>query len=509
MPAITLLWTMLTSLSTTLSTLRSSLPSIASWGQYGHKNASTADKRSKMIALLLIITPQLIALMIFWPGVLHYDHARIIASTMSTEPSEWHSLLWGYLASSIIMTTGTMGAYGIIQVLIQVIIECYSVFSLRKIDILSNRGMVIMAAVYGLTPTYLMYGLLWGTDTLFAVLMALVTTLMMEYERDHAIIDDKRWMLLMIIALFFMMQFRKNAVLIPVIIAIIIVLTSRRVKRTLVLVVMPLLLTGMLSALFSYADAQASPVYEALGAPSQQVGAVAASDGNVSEWALEEFEKTRPWDEWASDNEKEGIADAWGFLRAWADTGVRNPGIYVRAWADLMFPYWQFSVSQKYDLHVNDITDNFKNVGEEPLCLQDNYACYGGDGPRRLITIAAHNERTEWLSRCYESVVYSRIPILADSFLLVFFNTALSLWTLVITCILSARRRSFARWLIIASPCVYIMASLLLFSPIASFRYALEMYWSLPLLVAWSYTNRRLYDKRHDAAGMVESITES
>ena len=484
-----------------------------------NKNDSTddtADKRSRMIALLLIVFPQLIALMIFWPGVLHYDHARIIASTMSAEPSEWHSLLWGYLAGSIIMTTGTMGAYGIIQVLIQVIIECYSVFSLRKIGILSNRGMVIMAAVYGLTPTYLMYGLLWGTDTLFAVLMALVTTLMMEYERDHAIIDDKRWMILMIIALFFMMQFRKNAVLIPVIIAIIIVLTSRRVKRTLVLVVMPLLLTGMLSALFSYADAQASPVYEALGAPSQQVGAVAASDGNVSEWALEEFEKTRPWDEWASgyqptlaDNEKEGIADAWGFLRAWADTGVRNPGIYVRAWADLMFPYWQFSVSQKYDLHVNDITDNFKNVGEEPLCLQDNYACYGGDGPRRLITIAAHNKRTEWLSRCYESVVYSRIPILADSFLLVFFNTALSLWTLVITCILSARRRSFARWLIIASPCVYIMASLLLFSPIASFRYALEMYWSLPLLVAWSYTNRRLYDKRHDAAGMVESITES
>jgi hypothetical protein len=452
--------------------------------------------RDHKIVLILAI-PQIVCLIIFWPGQIQYDHLVEIVSVNSSYISEWHSVIWGWVASAIMMHTGTMGIYGSLQVLIQILIEWTALDVLRKTGIVNDRWITVLAIVYGLSPCYLMYGLLWGTDTVFALLMLLVTTLMIQYAHDHAVMTSRSWMITMITSLFFISQFRKNAILIPVIIGASLLFTSGRKIRPIIVLAVPLLMTGLVALSFSMIGTHPSPVQELLSVPSQQVGLVAKSNGSVSDAARKEFEKVRPWSKWASeykptdaDFEKEGITDAGGFMKAWMETGARNPGLYVQAWYDLMYPYWKITVDYSNEVHVDDVPADFMNMDKyrDHICLQDNYSCYSGAAVSQMSSMASHNERTEWLSNVYGWVINSKLPIIPDLFIILFFDAALPLISLLSSFCIAGRKR---RWLLIFTPAVFIMLTLLAFSPIAMHRYAIELYWIIPVLFAWSISDRK------------------
>jgi hypothetical protein len=449
--------------------------------------------------LLIVGLPQLVCLAIFWPGFIQYDHLIEIASAGSSSPVEWHSLLWAYLSRGIMFSTGTIGVYGLLQIAAQILMVMYSILTLRRLEIINNRASIILALIYGLSPCFIMYGLMWQTDTLFALLMMMLSILMIEYAKDHSLLSSRKWIFMIIITTFFLIQFRKNAILIPIIIGIILIVTSKKIIRSSIIAIIPLLISSLISLFFSMLGVIPSPVQELLSVPAQQVGLVAHENGPISENDKREFEKVRSLEKWKTeyletdaDPLKKGITDSTGFMKAWWNTGLKNPGLYVKAWWNLMYPYWQVTVSHKNEIRINDINDDFNEFQEtsgrsKTACLQDGYACYSGTDVEKIIALGSQNNRTEWLSGFYDWAVYDHIPIISDLFTLVFFNNALPLRTLIICFILSKRRKD---WIVIFLPAVYIMISLLAFSPISTYRYSLELYWVIPIIIAWTLHSR-------------------
>lgn len=462
--------------------------------------------KADVISLGMLSIPQLICLAVFWPGELQWDHIVTIAGLSSGAPDQWHSIIWGYIAEPIIMNFG-YGWYGLMQIIIQVALEYWCLTALRRNGLYDDKMEIVLSLVYGLSPCFLMYGLLWGTDTLFAVLMMALATMMVLTVRTYgSYLDDGGSRLALIFILIMMTQFRKNAVLVPLILYPIIMIRYKNVRMRILRDLIAVIGVDLLLSLgLSLAGVTASPPQEMLSIPAQQVGLAAREHGDVAPWAREEFEKFRPWSKWASqyqppdaDNLKNGLNhDLTGFARAWLDTGMRNPGIYVRAWMLVEYPYWQVTTDVIHDLQVDHISQDFNDYTtwivdgrEEPqegvICNVDRSKCYTDP----MITsrlILHHTSRQVWLNQIYSVIENAHIPVLTDLFTLVFFDSALPLWSTILSLIIALRRRRCADWLVVWTAPALIVLTLLVFSPIALFRYALQVIWSLPVLWTWTW----------------------
>ena len=461
--------------------------------------------------LLILAIPQTMMLIVFRPGFLMFDYMITVLNVHRGTPNQWHSVIWGFIAEPIIYGPGGLFAYGVLQTTLQIIIVWAALLRLRKINIVGDRGAIILSLIYGLCPTYLMYGVLWGADIIFAVLMMLLTVMLMEMVHDRTIITDKRWVTGLMLTMLMLTQLRKNALFIVPIVGIILWFYCRGMDRRRfawsVLATM-LVVIGLMSA-FTAMGVTPSPVQEAVAIPVQQVGAVAHYDGSVTDDSMAVFERVRPWDEWAglydqsnADPERMGITDDnfnWEFIRAWIETGFKNPGIYLRSYNNLEYPYWRLSVNYLDSTGLDMVDDDYDDFLRNEYCTKDPI-------PQCEMLqddiIPPHSSAQEWLARLYGNIVYNNVPIVSDLFSLVFFNAALPLWTALVTLIMVKRKRE---WLVIMSPFAYIVLSLLAFSSIAEPRYAMELYWAIPVVWSWILADKRGWPNRFSPATIAET----
>ncbi|KFI71941.1 uhpb [Bifidobacterium minimum] len=77
------------------------------------------------------------------------------------------------------------------------------------------------------------------------------------------------------------------------------------------------------------------------------------------------------------------------------------------------------------------------------------------------------------------------MPIVTDLYNLVFFNRAFPLIFLLVSLGIAITRKFARSFMLITLPLIAVMASLLLFSPVSSFRYAIQIYYSIPLIIIW------------------------
>jgi hypothetical protein len=446
--------------------------------------------------------PQLICLLIFWPGVLQFDHTVSMLGIEYGQPNAWHSVLWGYMAAPFVYDAPSYGVYGLIQVSIQVAIVCYSLKAMMNMGIVHRRGQYVLAFIYGLSPCYLMYGLLWGTDTLFGLMMLLLTTQLMMIHHDDNIITKRSWIFIMIVNLFLLEEFRKNAILLIFIVGITLLIHYKRrhLIRTMAILLIPLMMSIGLSAIFTTIGVIPSPTQEALSVPAQQIARVSSTGGTVSPWAKHVFEKTRSWESWGkeylptfADPEKKNLHVDADFYKAWLDTGLKNPMVYFQAWRDLMFPYWQMGTDRLHTVRVDDVIQDFNQYRLfKDVCIPTGTICYNDNSINQRLT-SRHSPALVLLQNSYGYIVYGHVPVVSEAYMLIFFNNALPLWVLIISFIMVRRKRS---WFMIGLPLLYIMLSLLAFSPVALFRYAIQLYWSLPVFIAWAMHERRTSNGR-------------
>ena len=448
-----------------------------------------------ILALAVLIVPNIVSFVLLFPGYFQADHQTTIATIAMHRPSQWHSLTWGYLAYPFIYLSPHYSLYGLLQLLSFVACAWFGVFRIKRLGII--RRMTPLCTFYGLFPTYLLYNQLWGTDSCLAYILVLLTSLLIELtvRREEAIRDTAFDVRLMLVILFTTLL-RKNAILISASLCVLLPLTFKENRlRAFSLGALPIVAAMLVNNLFfplvlgavPAASAGYSSTQELLSVPATQIARVYANEGEVPEEANAVLTKERSAQEWAdayipyiADAAKRGLTLTPEFLGAWARVGMANPRIYLDAYVELMRPYWTFGKARGYRYGIGLSTDF--GVWEDFTLrysdsLREGYLSQFGQKRSKLYLWPQRSEK--WVDK--------RLPRpLQWVFYDVLFNRGLPLWILILGGIVSARKRDY---LIVAAPAICVMLSLLVFSPVAAFRYLLCCYYVLPLilLALWSW----------------------
>ena len=448
-----------------------------------------------VLRFLLLTIPNLMVLALVYPGFLQADHQNTIAFMATGKFDEWHSLLWGFFAYPFLYLSGSIAVYGIVQIAIFSLSMLYSVHALQSMNIVSNRFAWGLIFFFAISPTFLMYNELYSSDVIFSALLAPLTVALIKVLVSNGKALSKISFSIPLTILFYIIfELRKNAVLIIIAGFIFMFFLFKKYRKQSFLMFVGCIALILCTSLFNSVilHSEKSPSQEMLAVPVQQIGRAVADGGEIPEDAVKTLEKIRPLREWGEDYhfdnsdylkfnnkypDKEKVTLSSEFISAWIKIGIKNPTSYIRAYIDFMHPYWQLGA----DRSTTYISTDFLN--------HDNYTIDSCHGSCRAQYIEQFDRKnTRWqnrLSRADQTIDNLHIPLLTDAVDFIFFNRALPLWIFIFGLIVAIRKKTLKYYFLVSSPLWCILLSLFFFSPVACFRYALQMYYLLPLLVAW------------------------
>lgn len=441
--------------------------------------------KMKVLVTLIILVPHMTVYILSYPGFLQADHQSLIANIAVGEPSQWHSLLWGYLAFPFLYLSPSYGLYGLVQTFVLVVCAVYSLYKLSKLNLLGKRGILLVATIFGISPTLLLYNTLYASDIIFAyMLMPLCISFMEIALSNGKIFNNKFFCIRFCVLLFVIYELRKNAIIILVFsffLLFIIFIDNRKRVLSLFLV----LCVGVVGAnsFWTYGlNATPSPSQEMLSVPSVQIGYVFAHNGEIPSDAKAYLLSIRSEQEWkdryssfSADGEKDGLEFTFDFVKAWFEIGIRNPLAYVRAYIDLMHPYWEIT-SSSAGLNIGVDFYNHEKFTSSICDVNDCKSDYVNQISREWSPVML------WISGVQGIILNTHWIGISDLLRLVFFNRALPFWIFVCGLLISLKKNKLKEYLVISLPLWSVLVSLLFFSPIASFRYIFQVFCILPIV---------------------------
>ena len=440
-------------------------------------------KRQTLASLIVLAVPNLVTWALLLPGYFQADHQARIAQFLSGEPSLWHSMVWTVASFPFLCLGPSYALYGLFQIALFVASVYFSVRRLVRLGIL--KGMVALSALFGFFPSFLLFNQLYSSDMCFASLMILLTSMCIEIsESKGECLRDNRFCLRVAVVCFLVLSLRKNALLVGIGLCVIPVVFRPVWRRAIVTFLGALIVAvGLDASLPILVGAKPSPSQEMLSVPSLQIAATYAAGGDIPESADRFFTSIRSAEEWSAayvpgtaDYAKRDVKLSTEFVVHWIETGIRNPGTFVSSYVQLEYPFWSLvDTSENYlstDFGCHDeFTHAFIAAGHDSYESQ-----FGGLDEKSVLW-----KKPMSLQGMVDSF---RIPVLGDVFYILLFNRGLPFWVVLAGAVTSARgkRRNF---LIASLPVACVILSLLMFAPMPLIRYAMQAYYSLPLLVAY------------------------
>lgn len=476
-------------------------------------------------SVLVLLIPNLAAYVVFFPGYFQADYQLNILYIAKDEPSQWHSLLWGYLAYPFIYMMPSYAVYGLVQIGLFVVSVIFSVWRLRVAGIL--RSGLWLVALFALFPTFVLYNLLYSGDVCFAyALMALTSMLAETVARKGDNFSSRRYAVAFVALVVLMCGLRKNAILVAALLLVCLPLAFKPMRRKMLAVgSAAFVLSIVINPLLQIAtDAEASPSQELLSVPATQIARVYATGGYVPESVNQELSSVRSPEQWAecyqsfsADKAKMNVELTPGFIKSWIELGICNPGTYFRAYVLLEYPFWTFGATTWGDdpIAANGAAIDFGN--------NDNFTLDNREGldGRYLAQFGGEREGIwQMPARLYGEINGSHLPFLVEFCNYVMFNRGLPFWVCLAGLAISIRFRFPGRGFVVFSPVIAVLLSFLCFAPVALMRYAASMYYALPILVlflVWGARNlgigrdagRREERKQRGGAGAMTGLSQS
>lgn len=468
-----------------------------------------------LLACLLLVLPNILAWAYLYPGYLQPDHMLRVSEFVAGVPSSQHSLLWTLLATPFLYWSSNYALYGLVQIAVFVLCTYRTIAILQELRLVKTKW--ALALLYGLFPTFLWYNELYCSDIVFSYVVMLLTAYVARFvlRKEDAGASVRQYVVLTIL-LVVAALLRKNAILIPVGLAIAALFALRGSRKPFVLsCAISILLSLAIAALLAFAThATEDPKAESFAVPSFQIASVFYHDGSMSEEALQAFEAVRSPEEWAAqyalgvedispsaDYAKAGVTLTPELIGAWLETGMRNPGLYFDAWTELESPFWdarKVAWVTFIDFYANiSYSEDYPFIAQSRILLGDS-----AQGETFLTMLCSEkNEHWDVLQFVYVHSINDSIPPLRYLFILLLFNRALPLYVMLLCVFVSLLKRNSAP-AFLAVPVICIWLSLVFFAPVALMRYAMEMYYALPVLlvVCVRCKNRRKL-AREDAEG--------
>lgn len=449
------------------------------------------NRKDLVAALLLLIVPNILAWIIFYPGYFQADHQAEIAKLLIGKPSQWHSVIWQCFALPFVYFSPSIAVYGLVQVAVFVLLAIYSLRKLQRARLIGCYWK--LSLLYGIFPTFLLYNQLYASDMLFSYLLMAFTAWMIEYAVASKKGEKLRLCCIIqyCLLLLALVLLRKNAVIIPITLVIVFIASKRQIILSVAAVFVAALALISSFCIGLFLEAEPSPSQEFLSVPSTQIAYVFANDGYIPEECLEYFTSIRTDDEWAqsyqsfsADNSKWGLELSSEFIANWIALGLNNPGMYLMAYIDLEYPFWQITCGENNWMGID-----FANYGDITLSIAESTENNINQNYLDQFE-GARSEAWSIPGRLQEYMNGLHIPIVTDFFNLILFNRALPFWV-ILCCLVYLRVQSqFKRKAIAFVPVAVILLSFLLFAPVALMRYSIQLYYSLPLLI-WLTVNCR------------------
>lgn len=448
-----------------------------------------SSRAEVLISLALLAVPNIIAWVVLYPGFFQADHQYSMGLFIRGELDQGHSLVWCALAYPFIYLSPSYALYGLVQIAGFVTAVFFAIRKVKRVKVI--KSMVPLSALFGLFPTFLAYNELYSSDICLAYALLYITALAIELVQTKGeAIRSLSFKLQLAGILALAICLRKNAPIVGVLLLLMIpFMGALQRRRECVSTIACGLALGLLIDLFIFPTvlhAKPSRSQEVLSVPATQIARVFAYEGDVPDEASSLL-SIRSAEEWAeayepfiADFAKDGLNLSADFIKDWAIVGVHNPKAYLYAYLELEYPFWTFG----YVPHAQTEVD----FGEHDIFTE-----HSTKGEARPEYLAQFNgtEGKSWLWRelgnLPDVTMGLHIPLVTEICSALLFNRGLPLWTVAMGICLSKKghRKEF---LFVACPVLAIMLGFLMFAPVASMRYAMEAYYTLPLL--WIYFAR-------------------
>ena len=449
-----------------------------------------------LAVFLCILMPSLCMWIYLFPGFLQPDHATTIALLATGKLDAWHSVFWALLAKPLLYDLPSYGFYGLAQVLLYAVSITFSIIKLSQLDVIKAVGTRVLTAVFALSPCYLLYNVTYLSDMVFAILLVPYTAMLVELAVTNLESFKRTSFLVGLSTLtFVLLELRKNALLIPLILFIVLLIMRKDLwKRILVGVLVPVVaFFGINSVFDAVFDVRKSPSQEMMSVPAQQIGRVYAANLPVPEDLNGYFTSIRSADEWKrqyhedeADTEKQGLKLSAQFVGNWVRLGIKYPTVYAAAHWGLMKNYFMVGSKPTVSLDFSAFPD-FTTVACKERCK-----------PEYVQQMTAPlNQRQEKVLQWFAAM--SGPKWLTLTVRRVFFDTATPFWCLLAVFLVTMLRKKRKRLLIAVIPLACLFIAFLCFSPIVLTRYAMEMYYMIPVLMAAAVGRGEISDSVSDS----------
>lgn len=461
------------------------------------KRVDNQPLKAKPIAIcaLVIFALQLPYLLAYYPGLIFNDSISSISQALGLSPYyNHHPVAYTLLIQACIEIAHALGLstntgcalYSIVQMV--VMCTTYSIMIQWIVQRTGARGWcrIVLVALFGLTPYIVTYSIAMWKDPLFSAAIVLATVLLFDFMKSEGRIArrSKSWILLFSLSCFVIAFFRSNGILVDL--GIFLALSAfslfgREGARSghaiyWVATAIPacalaanLIITGPLYTALGIAP---SSKVEGYGIPLNQMARVAALDGDMSESDKEYMNELLPLSEYETaysptctdplkwDDRFNSEPLETDFFSHWASMFIKNPVVYFESWELQTFGYWTLNHPAVL-LHSGNISGGVPRTAADPMDAESF-----GIFPQNLL-----GENAETL-----------FPLDTPSVPLGWVTWGVAF--LALACIL----KGHARYLIPLIPCLMLIASLLIASPIWYWeRYGAAMQFLIPFFISMPF----------------------
>ncbi|PWM45408.1 MAG: hypothetical protein DBX56_08520 [Coriobacteriia bacterium] len=411
------------------------------------------------------------------PGTLSTDsHASISIIQGELPWSNAHPVFYTLLVGPFVLlgeATGHMGwgvgLFSLTQLTIMAAACAYACAWLRK---LGMPLLVVFAALafFTFNPVIARYATTMWKDIPFSITMLFIVLQLFEIAltRGKAIESPKACIKLALLTLLACLL-RNNGIYAMAVTAIVLMLVWRRMWKwfapTLVAVIVAYLISGPFYTALGIAP---SPFRESVGIPIQQMSAVVAYGGDMTDEQLNTFSQMvdpeavkEVYNPQSSNLVKyhESFSDEWldahkgDFLKLYLEVGAENPGVYLQAWVNATKGYWNM------DTHSWVVSQAGSNLLYDATGLE----IFGGNPDTNYGDMRKH------------------------SFVSPLFNMGFGAWLIITLCALRWIRRD--RALITAYiPLIALWGTMLIAAPyFCEFRYLFPIHLLLPIIAASAF----------------------
>lgn len=350
--------------------------------------ASATNKKLWLACFLVLFASYFATLLLSFPGTFSTDSYASISILQGELPwSNAHPVFYTLLIGPFVALGNAVGnmtvglfAFSLVQLTLMAAVCSYACAWLKKM------GMPLLAvfaalAFFAFNPVIARYATTMWKDVPFAITMLLAILQLFEIAiTKGAAIQSPRACIKLALLTLLTCLLRNNGIYAMAAGVVVLIAVWRKAWKWFMPMVGAIVLAQLISGPFyTSLGIEPSPFRESVGIPIQQISAVVAEGGKMTEEQLEVFSQlvdpkavAEVYVPYSSNFVKyhESFSDEWlnahkkEFLQLYFEVGLKNPAIYTRAWIGATQGYWNM------ETHSWVVSEAGRNLAYEATGLE-------------------------------------------------------------------------------------------------------------------------------------------